>query len=137
MFIRNQLPSIEAQTDCLQLFRFCMPNRIMILSSCVQIRDGSWPNSTRAYLCFAVNKRPTHLWPGYFLTRPDKIFLTPREKLKYLYFYRGNFPNLEVSDPTHATKKWSRLGQKYLAREIKSVEGACIKINVVVVPSRI
>jgi len=35
---------------------------------------------TRAYFWPAANKMPTHILPGYFLTRPDEIFLTQKEK---------------------------------------------------------
>jgi len=35
---------------------------------------------TRAYFWPAVNKRPTQLWPWYFLTRPDEIFFYPKGK---------------------------------------------------------
>jgi len=38
---------------------------------------------TRAYFWPAVIRRPTSLWPGYFLTQPEEIFLTRR----------GSFPN--------------------------------------------
>jgi len=60
---------------------------------------------TRAYLWPEVNKRPTRLRPGYFLTRPEEIFLTRREKFDV---FRGNFPNLNPNhelltrrDPSH------------------------------------
>jgi len=52
------------------------------------------PDSTWAYFRRAVNKRPTHLWPGYFLSQPNDIFLTRRgKKSKNLGLLRGNFPN--------------------------------------------
>jgi len=42
---------------------------------------------TRAYFWPAVNKRPTRLWPGYFLNRPEEIFFDPKGKtLKNLTF---------------------------------------------------
>jgi len=37
----------------------------------IPTRDGPWP---------AVNKGPTNPWPGYFLNRPDEIFLNQSEK---------------------------------------------------------
>jgi len=41
----------------------------------------------------AVNKKPTRLWPWYFLTWPDEIFFYPKgKKLKNLRFLGGNFP---------------------------------------------
>jgi len=42
------------------------------------IEMGSDP--TRKYLWPTVNKGPTHLWPGYFLTQPDDIFFDPKGK---------------------------------------------------------
>jgi len=56
-------------------------------------RDGLWPNPTRAYFKPAVNKRLTHLWPGYFLTRPNDIFLSEGEKIEFFCIFRENFPN--------------------------------------------
>jgi len=45
------------------------------------------PDPTQAYFWPAVNKRLTQLRPGYFLTRPEAIFLTRREKkMKNLTF---------------------------------------------------
>jgi len=42
---------------------------------------------TRAYIWPAVKKRPTHLWPGCFLTQPEDIFFDLRvKKLKNLMF---------------------------------------------------
>jgi len=44
--------------------------------------DGLWPDPSRAYFWPAVNKRPTHLCPGYFWPQGEKnenfgeIFLT-------------------------------------------------------------
>jgi len=53
-------------------------------SLAVMCRDGPWPNPS--ILLPAVNKWWTHLWPGYFLTLPDEIFLTWREKIENLGF---------------------------------------------------
>jgi len=49
-------------------------------------RDGPhfWP---------AVIKRPTRLWPGYFLTQPKDIFFDPKGKNWKFGIFRGNFPN--------------------------------------------
>jgi len=45
------------------------------------------PDPTRAYRWSAVNKRPTCLRPGYFLTQPKEIFFdTEGKKLKNLSF---------------------------------------------------
>jgi len=45
------------------------------------------PDPTRAEFC---SKRLTRLWPGYFLTQPEEIFTTRREKLKIWHFW-GKF----------------------------------------------
>jgi len=34
------------------------------------------------YFWPAENKRPTRLWPEYFLTQPDEIFFDPKGKIK-------------------------------------------------------
>jgi len=47
----------------------------------------------RAYFWPAVNKRPTRLWPGYFLTQPEEIFWSHGKKFENLDVFRGNFPN--------------------------------------------
>jgi len=62
--------------------------------------DPTQPDWTQAYFWLAVNKRPTCLWPRYFLTRPKDIFLIQREKNWKFDAFRGNFPN---SNPNH---KW-------------------------------
>jgi len=50
-----------------------------------ELEMGPYP--TRAYFWPAVNKRPNHLRPGYFLTRLEDIFLDPKgKKLKNLTF---------------------------------------------------
>jgi len=76
-------------------------------------RDGPWPDPTPAYFWPTVNKRPTCLWPRYFLTRHEEIFFDPKEKLKNFTFLRGNFPNsnpnqewLTQPNPTRTTKNW-------------------------------
>jgi len=61
------------------------------------------PYPTRAYFWLAVNKRPTCLWPRYFLTRGENI-----EKFDV---FRRNFPNpnhIQLTQPylTRATKNW-------------------------------
>jgi len=38
------------------------------------------------YIWPPVNKRSTQLWPGYFLIRPEEIFLTRRVKIEKLTF---------------------------------------------------
>jgi len=44
---------------------------------------------TRAYFWPVVNKRLTRLLPGYFLTRPEEIFLIQREKIEKLDIFIG------------------------------------------------
>jgi len=70
------------------------------------------PDPTRAYFWPAVNKRPTWLWPGYFLTWPKAIFFDPRgKKLKNLTFL-GEIFEIQTQaingwpNPTQATKNW-------------------------------
>jgi len=61
--------------------------------------------SNRAYFEPAVNKWPTHLKPGYFLTRPDEIFFD-QERKRFLKneIWVENFPDLEVADPRRVKK---------------------------------
>jgi len=49
------------------------------------------PETTRAYFWPGVNKRPTLLWPGYFLTRPHEIFLTRKVKNWKFGILKGKF----------------------------------------------
>jgi len=49
---------------------------------------------TRAYFWPVVNKGPSCLWPGNFMTRPFKIFLTQIENFGIL---GGNFSDPEVA----------------------------------------
>jgi len=62
-----------------------------------------------------VDKRPIRLWPGYFLTRHDDIFLDPMgKKLKICDFSSKIFQSQTKDgwhdptrpDPTQATKIW-------------------------------
>jgi len=48
------------------------------------------PNPIRTYLWPAVNKRPTWLWPGYFLTQPDDFFWPKGQKFD---FFPNPYPN--------------------------------------------
>jgi len=71
-------------------------------------------NPTRAYFWPAVNKRPTLLWPRYFLTRPKEILLTWSEKSWKIWHFRGNFPNpnqrwLTQTDPSNKKLTQPRL----------------------------
>jgi len=58
------------------------------------------------------NKRPTRLWPGYFLTRPEEIFFAPKgKKLKNLTFL-GEIFKIQTQtingwpDPTRVKNFW-------------------------------
>jgi len=57
------------------------------------------PDPTQAYFWPTINKRPSCLWPGYFLIQPKEIFF-PKGKIEKFDIFRGNFPN---SNPNH---KW-------------------------------
>jgi len=74
-------PSIEVYGHC----RLLLPNlRVpssffgnQRLKNCWHVqgyctRDGPWPD--QSLLLTQENKRPTRLWPRYFLTRPKDIF---------------------------------------------------------------
>jgi len=62
------------------------------------------PDPTQAYFWPAVNKRPTWLWPGYFLTRSEEIVFDPKsKKLKNLGFLGEIFKHKhkpKTADPT-------------------------------------
>jgi len=81
-------------------------------------RDGPWPDPTQAYFWPAVNKRPTRLWPGYFLTQPKEIFLTRR----FFFWHKGKtIENLTFLGETFQTQTqtingWPDPGQKFLTR---------------------
>jgi len=66
------------------------------------------PDPTQAYFSTAVNKSQTRLWPKYFLTQPDVIFLNQRGKrLKNLEFLGEIFQTQTKDgwlDVTRATK---------------------------------
>jgi len=76
------------------------------------------PSPTWAYFWPAVNKRPTHLWPGYFLTHPEDIFFgSKRKKLIYFGFLGEIFhtqtkqrwltwPEQQNIEPALATFDW-------------------------------
>jgi len=72
------------------------------------------PDLTRAYFWPAVNQRPTGLWPWYFLTQPDEIFLIRKEKIaKFGILGVNGWP-----EPTRTTKNWPDLGKKILTQTI-------------------
>jgi len=53
------------------------------------------------------------------LTRSDEIFLTQKVKIEKFGIFKGNFPNLEVADPTRPTRATKKMtlpnpGQKFL-----------------------
>jgi len=68
------------------------------------------PDPTQAYFWPAVNKRPTQLWPGYFLTWPDVIFLIRRAKW-LLWKMWGTHSRVKAS--TSWVDQCHQHGQKY------------------------
>jgi len=60
------------------------------------------PDPTWAYFWPAVNKRPTSLWPKYFLTRHKEIFFDRKGKNWKIWCFRGKFPN------TNPNQEWLR-----------------------------
>jgi len=52
------------------------------------------PDLTRAYFLPTVNKGPIHLWPGYFLTRPDTDVANPTQS------------GQQKNDPTQVENFW-------------------------------
>jgi len=87
----------------------------LVSSQRVVHRDGQWPDQTQAYFGPAVNKRPTRLWPGFFLTQPEEIFFEPKgKKLKNLALLVEIFqtqtingwPNLTRPKPQKINSTW-------------------------------
>jgi len=71
-------------------------------------------DTTRAYFWPAVNKRPTRLWLGYFLTRPNDIFFTWNWKI---WDFKGKFSNAKpkpkMADPKetfYTSQRWPHYG---------------------------
>jgi len=68
------------------------------------------PDPTRTYFWPAVKKRPTLLWPGYFLIWPNDIFLTRRAKNWKIECFKGKFsksiPKPKMADPTRVKIFW-------------------------------
>jgi len=66
----------------------------------------------QAYFWPALDKRPTYLWPGYFLTQPKEILFWPKgKKMKIFTFLREIFQTQTIDgwhDPTWVNKFWSR-----------------------------
>jgi len=71
-------------------------NWLLQCSNDRRLEMGPYP--TQAYFWPAVNKSWARLWPEYFLTQPEEIFLTRREKIEKFNIFRGNFPN---PNPNH------------------------------------
>jgi len=70
------------------------------------------PDLTQAYFWPAVNKRPTRLWPRYFLTQPEEVFFwSEGKKLKNLTFL-GEILQIQ----TQTINGWPSPGQKFLTR---------------------
>jgi len=63
------------------------------------------PGPSQAYFWPAVHEGPTGPWLQYFLTQPDKIFLTQRKKIEIFGIFCGNFPNPGVADQTQTIQK--------------------------------
>jgi len=80
----------------------------------VWCRDEPWPYLTQAYFWPAVNKRPTRLWPGYFLTWAKDFFWPEGKKIEKFVIFRGNFPKpnsnhrwLTLPDPCQKFLTWT------------------------------
>jgi len=99
--------------DCRQTDVWALHENESILCKVFNLEMGLGP--TQAHFWPAVNKRPTRLWLGYFLTRPHEIFFDPKGKiLKNLRFW-GKFskskPKQKMADRPLATKYWPDLTQ--------------------------
>jgi len=76
----------------------------------LQVEMG--PDPTRTFFWPAVNKRPTRLWTGCFLTLPDDIFFYPKGKLLKNLIFLGEIFQIHTQtkdgwpDPTRATIIW-------------------------------
>jgi len=83
---------------------------------------------TQAYFWPAVNKRPTRLWSGFFLTQADEIFFIRRAKNWKIWDFKGKFsnakPKSKMADMTRATKTWpdSTQVKKIWPRPITSLD---------------
>jgi len=78
--------------------------------------DEAWPDPTRAYFWSAVNMRPTRLWPGYFLTQSEEIFLARREIFRIQTQIINGWPTKNwraAKDCSDAKKKFACV-QKWL-----------------------
>jgi len=68
-------------------------------STCCNNWDGPWTGPTQANFWPAVNQRPTHLWPRYFLTWPEEIFFYPEGKKRKVLDLLGKFSKPRGSWP--------------------------------------
>jgi len=88
-----------------------------------------------AYFWPTVHKSPTLFLPGYFLTLPDEIFLTRREKIEKFGIFRGHFPNPQAQtkdgwpEPTRAIKNWPDLT---LVKNFNLVPAQLVTISVII-----
>jgi len=80
-------------------------------------RDGPWPDPTWAYFWPSVYKRPTRLWPRYFLTRPEENFFDSKGKNWKIWRFWGKYSKLKLKlwmadpaqpDPTQVKNFWPR-----------------------------
>jgi len=84
--------------------------------------DGPWSDPTQAYFWPIVNKRPTWLWPRYFLAQPEAIFFWPEgQKIEKVGILRGNFPSPNLNqrwltrpNPSNIKLTGPDPGQKFL-----------------------
>jgi len=80
------------------------------------------PDPTRAYFWLAVNKGPTRLRPGYFLTQPEAIFFDPKQKKLKNTAFLGEIFKIQPQtingwpDPCHKKLTRPDQGQKILTR---------------------
>jgi len=86
---------------------------------------GPRPDLNRAYFWPAINKRPTCLWPGYFLTLSDpmRFFYPKGNKLKNLGFLEEIFQTQTKDgwpDPTRPNPSYNLPdpGQNFWPRPI-------------------
>jgi len=71
------------------------------------------PDPTRAYFWPTVNKRLTRLWLGYFLTRPEDIFLPEGKKIEKFDISGENFQTQTIDvwlDPSYKELIWPNPG---------------------------
>jgi len=95
------------------------------------------PDPTRAYFWPAVNKRPTHLWPGYLLNGPKRFFWPEGLKIFNFDLFTGNFPNPNTNHrwlprpvSTRATKNWPDLTQVKKFSPVTITRNQSLKLHI-------